>query len=69
MMSINRADQPRRATPEMIQQRLNVLPVQVINWATCPNCRQSATGIYLGRFGCQRCGYTEGGVQNRKSFL
>lgn len=38
-----------------IEQRIVAQPAA--EWPQCPNCRQSATGVYLGRPGCCRCGW------------
>lgn len=32
---------------------------RLLPWPDCPDCKQSATGRYLGRAGCTRCGWTE----------
>lgn len=36
-------------------------------WPNCPNCKQPATGRYwLGKAGCNRCGWSEGGNRDKK---
>lgn len=34
--------------------------VAMLTWLFCPRCKQSATGKYLGKHACIRCGWTEG---------
>lgn len=38
-------------------------------WPKCPDCRQDATGVYGGKHGCNRCGWTEGEAVRRRTFL
>lgn len=40
-----------------------------IRWPKCPDCDQSATGRYAGKFGCSRCGWYEGRVFGPKGLL
>lgn len=38
-------------------------------WLDCPDCKHSATGSYLGRIGCKRCGWSEGGSKDKRGGL
>ncbi len=42
-------------------------PAPSTKWPMCPDCKESATGMYGKHHGCSRCGWVEGnGLDHHK---